>query len=48
MEQNELTPSVFDHSLQAIQLTGYPHFAPGRIELDTWKLMWTCSGYFIY
>jgi len=38
VEQNELTPGVFDHSLQAIQLTGYTSFAPGKIELDTWKL----------
>jgi len=35
VEQNELTPSVFDHSLlQAIQLTGYSPFAPGKIELE--------------
>ena len=39
VEQNELTPSVFDLSLQAIQLTGYPPFAPGKIELEAQKLV---------
>ena len=39
VEQNELTPGVFDHSLQAIQLIGYTPLAPGKIEHDTWKLM---------
>ena len=39
VEQNELTPSGFDHSLQAIQLTGYLPFALGKIEREAQKLM---------